>query len=211
MFTGLVQDTARVLTFEKDLASECWNLWVETRLKTADWNVGDSVANNGVCLTVVALDGPKVLFQVGPETLKVSNLAEVAPGDGVHLETSLRMGDPLGGHWVSGHVDGTGVILRSQPGHEVLTLTLRVENTASKHVAPYLVPKGSIAMDGVSLTVNAVRDTSQGTEFDVTLIPHTLKLTRFAELSPGDRLNLEADLMAKHAARYAEYWKGNTL
>jgi len=208
MFTGLVQDTSRVARFERDASSECWNLWVETQLKTDSWNIGDSVANNGVCLTFVAKETSRVLFQVGPETLKVSNFSGLKLGQGVHLETSLKMGDPLGGHWVSGHVDTTARLLRRVPGHDVLTLSFSLEGPGRDKVAPFVVTKGSIAIDGVSLTVNAVRDIGTTTEFDVTLIPHTLKLTRFAELKEGDFVNIEADLIAKHAARYAEYWKG---
>ncbi len=210
MFTGLIQDTARVVSYQKDPGSDCWNLWVETRLPSQGWSVGDSIANNGVCLTLVARDGARVLFQVGPETLKVTNFSKLRVGEGVHLESSLRMGDPLGGHWVSGHVDATGRVLRRQEGSETLTLTIVLEGAGRNAVAPFLVAKGSIAMDGVSLTVNAVRDNADTTEFDVTLIPHTLKMTRFATLHEGDEVNLEADLIAKHAARYAAYWKGAT-
>jgi riboflavin synthase len=212
MFTGLVQDTSRVLSYDQDRSSDCFNLWVETRLNTADWKIGDSIANNGVCLTVVRKDGPRVLFQVGPETLKVTNFAELKKDQGVHLEPSLKMGDSLGGHWVSGHVDGVARIKKLAPGQEVLTITFSVEGPSRDRVAPYLVPKGSIAVDGVSLTVNAVRDVAEATEFEVTLIPHTLQVTRFGELRENDGVNLEADLIAKHAARYAAYWnaKGTT-
>lgn len=211
MFTGLVQDTAKVLSYSKDPSSECWNLWVETRLPTSAWGLGDSIANNGVCLTVVQIESSRVLFQVGPETLKVSNFSSldpiVNPSVGVHLETSLRAGDPLGGHWVSGHVDGVAQLKTRVEGHDVLTLVFEISGASQDKVAPFLVQKGSIAVDGVSLTVNELRDTSQGTEFEVTLIPHTLKITHFGALRIGDVVNLEADLIAKHAARYAEYWK----
>ncbi|MEO5668986.1 MAG: riboflavin synthase [Bdellovibrionota bacterium] len=208
MFTGLIQDTSRVLSYEKDQASDCWNLWVETSLSTVSWKIGDSIATNGVCLTVVALDGRKVLFQVGPETLKATNFKDLKKGQGLHLESSLKMGDPLGGHWVSGHVDAPARVAKRIQGQEVLTLSFSVEGPDRDKVAPFLVPKGSVAVDGVSLTVNAVRDLGSSTEFDVTLIPHTLKLTRFSELTESDTVNIEADLIAKHAARYAEYWKG---
>jgi len=211
MFTGLVQDSSRVRNYEKAPGSDCWNLWIETSLSTESWKIGDSIAVNGVCLTIVTLEGPRVLFQVGPETLRVSNFASLKVGQGAHLETSLKMGDPLGGHWVSGHVDATATLAKRLPGQEVLTLVFRLEGTARDCVAPFVVAKGSIALDGVSLTVNAVRDKGPTTEFDVTLIPHTLKLTRFLELVEGDSVNVEADLIAKHAARYAEYWKGAHL
>jgi riboflavin synthase len=207
MFTGLVQDTARVISFDKDASSDTWNLWVETRLDITTWQIGDSIANNGVCLTVVSKKGPQVLFQVGPETLRVSNFSKLRVGQGVHLEASLKMGDSLGGHWVSGHVDSTAYLFRRVPGQEVLTLSFRLEGEGRDRVAPFLVPKGSIAIDGVSLTVNQVRDSEGATDFDVTLIPHTVKLTHFADLREGDLVNLEADLIAKHAARWATYWK----
>jgi riboflavin synthase len=207
MFTGLVQDTARVLSFDKDSSSDTWNLWVESRLDSSNWKIGDSISNNGVCLTIVELRGSRILFQVGPETLKVSNFSKLKVGQGVHLETSLKMGDSLGGHWVSGHVDTTARLIRRVLGQEVLTLSFRLEGEGRDRVAPFLVPKGSIAIDGVSLTVNQVRDEFEATDFDVTLIPHTVKLTHFAELREGHDVNLEADLIAKHAARWATYWK----
>jgi riboflavin synthase len=219
MFTGLVQDTARVVSYAKDPSSDCWNLWVETRLPTKQWKLGDSIANNGVCLTIVKIQADeiqaagenkatRILFQVGPETLKVTNFENLKEGQGVHLESSLRAGDPLGGHWVSGHVDSCAILKDIQQGQEVLTLCFELEKKTAAQVAPFLVKKGSIAVDGVSLTVNEVRDTADGsTEFEVTLIPHTLQLTRFEQLKKGDRVNLEADLIAKHAARYAEYWR----
>lgn len=213
MFTGLVQDTAKIVSYEADSKSECWNLWLETRLPTQSWSLGDSIACNGVCLTIVAKEQlkeqSKVLFQLGPETLKITHFSKLNLDSGIHLETSLRAGDKLGGHWVSGHVDGMGRLKERREGHEVLTLTFVVEGEARPKIAPYLVKKGSIAVDGVSLTVNDVRDTSLDTEFDVTLIPHTLKLTRFGALKLGDSVNLEADIMAKHAARYADYWEKN--
>jgi riboflavin synthase len=207
MFTGLVQDTARVISFQKDSSSDTWNLWVETRLDVSTWQVGDSIANNGVCLTVVSKKGAQVLFQVGPETLKVSNFSKLQVGQGVHLEPSLKMGDSLGGHWVSGHVDTTARLVSRIPSQEVLTLSFRLEGEGRDRVAPFLVSKGSIAVDGVSLTVNQVRDMAETTDFDVTLIPHTVKHTHFADLREGDFVNLEADLIAKHAARWATYWK----
>jgi riboflavin synthase len=211
MFTGLVQDTALIRSFLKDTASECWNLWVETRLPIQDWKLGDSIAVNGVCLTVVAKEGQSILFQIGPETLKVSTFGRMTQDpksmDRVHLETSLRAGDPLGGHWVSGHVDGVATLKSYKAGSEVLTLCFEVASPFRDKIAPFLVQKGSVAVDGVSLTVNEIRDTTTTTEFEVTLIPHTLSLTHFAHLQVGDQVNLEADLMAKHAARYAEYWK----
>ncbi len=207
MFTGLVQDTARVTSFQKDSSTDTWNLWVETNLDISNWQIGDSIANNGVCLTVVSKKGAQVHFQVGPETLKVSNFSKLRVGQGVHLEPSLKMGDSLGGHWVSGHVDTTARVVSRVPGQEVLTLSFRLEGEGRDRVAPFLVPKGSIAIDGVSLTVNRVRDSAGLTDFDVTLIPHTVKLTHFADLLEGDWVNLEADLIAKHAARWATYWK----
>jgi riboflavin synthase len=133
---------------------------------------------------------------VGPETLACTTLGSLGPGTRVHLEPALRLGDSLGGHMVSGHVDGTGRVesARKQAG----TLALRVATPGE--VAPYLLKKGSISIDGVSLTINTV----EGSSFEVLLIPHTLEVTLLGELRAGSRVNLEADMIAKQVASFVE-------
>jgi riboflavin synthase len=161
--------------------------------------IGASIAVNGACLTIVVRrSGRPSSFQadVGPETLACTTLGTLAAGTRVHLERALRLGDSMGGHMVSGHVDGTGRVesARKQSG----TLALRVSTSDS--LAPYLFTKGSIAIDGVSLTVNRV----EGSIFEVLLIPHTLAVTLLGELRAGARVNLEADMIAKQVARFVE-------
>ena len=198
MFTGIVESIGKVESLRAG-AGGTRRLTVKTALEVAKLPIGASIAVNGVCLTIVARrSGRPSTFEadVGPETLACSTLGKLTAGGRVHLERALALGDPMGGHMVSGHVDGTGRVenTRKQGG----TLSLRV--TAPDDLAPYLFKKGSIAIDGVSLTVNQVEDST----FEVLLIPHTLAVTLLGELRPGGRVNLEADLIAKQVARFIE-------
>jgi len=158
--------------------------------------IGASLAVSGVCLTVVTLDGDPPLgctVELSPETLSRTTLGALRRGDPVNLEPALRMGDPLGGHWVQGHVDGTTTVIgrRDLTDHRVLAFAL------PEDLAPYLVEKGSITVDGVSLTVSALAPD----RFEVALIPHTLEVTTLSALRPGDRVNLEVDVLAKYVHR----------
>jgi riboflavin synthase len=154
---------------------------------------GESMAVNGCCLTVVAAKGERFEVQAGPETLARTNLGKAMPGDGVNLERALRLGDRLGGHFVQGHIDTTAVLEKRDPAGEweFLTFAIDPEWTAS------LVPKGSIAVDGVSLTLVEVRPD----RFSVMLIPHTLAVTRLGMIRPGDFVNIEVDMLAKHVQK----------
>lgn len=193
MFTGIVQATGRVL--EK----KGHRLVVEGPLKNL--RRGDSVAVNGVCLTVTARthSGRKcrMSFDVSQETLDRTTLGEWRPGRVVNLETPLRVGDPLGGHIVQGHVDGVGRVVGRRPAGGSTKILFEVPAA----LAGTLVPKGSIAIDGVSLTVVNPR----GRRFEVAVIPHTEAATTLGQARPGDRVNVEADVMIKyfqhHAAR----------
>jgi riboflavin synthase len=159
--------------------------------------LGGSVAVNGACLTAVARRGRRFEADLGPETLARTTLGTLRPGDRVHLERPLRMGDPLGGHLVSGHVDGMGRLqTRRQHGD---ALALRI--AAPAELAPFLAAKGSVTVDGVSLTINEV----SGASFGVMLIPHTLSVTCLGERQKGERVNIEADLIAKHVARLMDH------
>jgi len=198
VFTGIVEGIGKVESLRAG-AGNTRRLTVKTSLDVGKLPLGASIAVNGACLTIVARrSGRPSVFQadVGPETLACTTLGDLGPGTQVHLEPALRLGDSLGGHMVSGHVDGTGRVesARKQAG----TLALRV--SAPDDVAPYLFKKGSIAIDGVSLTVNKV----EGASFEVLLIPHTLEVTRLGELRAGSRVNLEADMIAKQVARFVE-------
>ena len=163
--------------------------------------MGDSVAINGACLTVVRVEGDLLHFQAGPETLRRSNLGELAAGDRVNLERSLRLGDRLGGHLVQGHVDGIGHIARRLPQGDWETVWFR----CPPELAAQMVPKGSVAVDGVSLTV--VEATADG--FSVALIPHTLAATTLGLKPVGAAVNLETDILAKYIWKYLEVTRKN--
>jgi riboflavin synthase len=171
-------------------------LWIADATVAQDLPLGASVAVNGVCLTVTARDGNAFAFQAGPETLRRSNLGELRAGARVNLERSLCVGDRLGGHIVQGHVDGLGTIERRERQREWEMVWFR----CGPELARYLVPKGSIAVDGVSLTLVDVTPGS----FSVALIPHTMKATTLGHKSVGDSVNLEVDVFAKYVFRCIE-------
>ena len=182
MFTGLVREVGRVASFDGGrLVVECG----------AEAAFGDSVALDGVCLTVVEADGGRLAFDVVPETL-----ARAKPfRERVNVEPALRAGEPLGGHYVQGHVDGVGTVVAVEPEGEGARVAV-----SAPELARYLVEKGSVAVDGVSLTVAALREDG----FEVALVPHTLTATTLGDLRPGDPVNLEADVLAKYVARLLE-------
>ena len=198
MFTGIVEGLGKVESLRAS-AGGTRRLTVKTGLEVGKLPIGASMAVNGACLTIVARRaGRPSTFQadVGPETLACTTLGSLGPGSRVHLEPALRLGDSLGGHMVSGHVDGTGCVESARK--QARTLALRV--TAPEELATYLFKKGSVAIDGVSLTINQVA----GASFEVLLIPHTLEVTLLGELRAGSRVNLEADMIAKQVARFVE-------
>lgn len=193
MFTGIVEELGEVVAVT-DLADAA-RVAVAGPTVTRDAGHGDSIAVNGVCLTVVDVLGDTFTADVMRETLQRSNLAKVAPGDRVNLERAAALGSRLGGHLVQGHVDGTATVLGRQPAQhwEVVRISLPPE------LARYVVNQGSITVDGVSLTVVEVGDT----EFSVSLIPTTLQLTTLGERAAGDLVNLEVDVVAKYVERLA--------
>ena len=157
--------------------------------------LGDSIAHNGVCLTVIAMDGRKLQFDVSRETLDCT-AGLTAPGE-VNLEKALRVNERLGGHIVTGHVDGVGEVVRFEPIGESHELVIR----APAEIAGYIARKGSITVDGVSLTVNRVK----GREFSINLIPHTVAVTTLKRLAAGARVNLEIDILARYMERMLAY------
>jgi riboflavin synthase len=188
LFTGIIQTTARIERREPSGAGA--RLVIATSRPLPRLALGESVAVNGACLTVAAHRGARFTADVSPETLRRTTLGALAPGARVNLERALRMGDRLGGHVVQGHVDGVGQLEAIRPDGDWLAYRFRAPRTLS----PYLVEKGAIAIDGVSLTIFACR----GPSFTVALIPHTLAQSTFGERKPGDRVNLEADVFLKH-------------
>ena len=195
MFTGIVSDVGQVV--EMSRKGDIARLVVDCAYDAATVILGASVANAGVCLTVVALqprnDGARLAFDVGAETLAVTTLGALAPGARVNLERPLRIGDELGGHLVSGHVDGVAEIVARDDFEGMSRFRFRCPPALSRFVAV----KGSVALDGTSLTVNAVA----GDEFETLMIPHTLAVTSWSERRAGERVNLEVDQMARYAAR----------
>jgi riboflavin synthase len=155
--------------------------------------VGDSVAIEGCCLTVTAVDGEQLEFHAVPETLRVTMFGDLAAGDRVNLEPALRVGDAMAGHWVQGHVDAVGTVVSVEPDGEAVTLTVQ----APPEVLRTTILKGSICVAGVSLTVTAVDAES----FSVSLIPHTLAVTTLGDLHPESRVNLEADVLGRYVER----------
>ncbi|MBM4189221.1 MAG: riboflavin synthase [Betaproteobacteria bacterium] len=199
MFTGIIQTVGQIISVTPLAGADARVVIDAGELDLTDVALGDSIAANGVCLTVVALDTtqvpPRYSVDVSGETFACTT--GFAAGRRVNLEKALRLSDRLGGHLVSGHVDGVG---------EVLALTRigeshRFDIRAPESLARYLAAKGSIAVDGVSLTVNTVN----GGDFSINLIPHTLEHTALGDLTPGSRVNLEADMLARYADRLMAY------
>ena len=188
MFTGLVEEMGRVV--ERDGA----RLVVSADRVLEDSDLGASVAVNGACLTVVERGPKRLRFDVGPETLTRTALGELAAGDPVNLERPMRLGGMVGGHLVQGHVDGVGVVTAFTREAETARLTIEWRDQA---LAPLLIPQGSVAVDGVSLTVARLN----ARDFEIMIIPHTLAMTTLGSLVPGRRVNLEMDMIGKYVQR----------
>jgi riboflavin synthase len=190
MFTGIITDLGRVRRLHRgDLAE----LTIATAFDTSAIPLGASIACSGVCLTVVGVAPGEFSVQASAETLACTTIGEWEEGSPVNLEKSLRVGDELGGHLVAGHVDGIVRIGERRPEAD----SVRFVFEAPEKLASFIAPKGSVAIDGVSLTVNEV----SGARFGVNIIPHTLGCTNFGRASPGQRMNLEIDLIARYVAR----------
>ncbi len=191
VFTGLIREVGTVVT--RSGGGDGVRVEVDAPRTAAAAAIGDSVAIDGVCLTVVACLGPRLAFDVVPETLARTALATLEPGSRVNLEPSVRAGEPLGGHYVQGHVDGMGAVRSVEPegGGRRISIDLGPD------LLRYLVEKGSVAVQGASLTVAAI----DGSGFAVALIPHTLEATTFDALEPGAPVNIEVDVLAKYVEK----------
>ena len=190
MFTGIVTDVGIIRKIETagDTRFE-----VTTGYDLQTLPLGASIACNGVCLTVIETGEDWFAVQASGETLAVTTLGALAAGDRLNLERALRLGDELGGHLVSGHVDGKAELITLLPEGESLRMKLRAPNALKKYIAP----KGSVTLDGVSLTVNEVADR----DFGINIIPHTWQMTTLGSIKPGDVLNLEIDMLARYVER----------
>jgi riboflavin synthase len=194
MFTGIVTDIGTIAEAE---AQGDLRVRVTTAYDTSEIDLGASIACSGVCLTVVDKAPGWVAFDVSNETISRTATDQWTQGRKLNLERALKLGDELGGHIVTGHVDGIGTVaeIHEEGGSHRVTIA------AGKDLAPYVAAKGSITVDGVSLTVNAVRDTPEGVEFFLNIIPHTAEVTTFADLKPGQAVNLEIDVLARYLQR----------
>jgi riboflavin synthase len=195
MFTGIISDVGQIIDITP--SGDLRRLRIASAYNAETIPLGASIANSGPCLTVVQVEprqgGSTIAFDVGAETLAVTTLGQWRAGGHVNLERSLRLGDELGGHMVSGHVDGIAEILSRRDFDGMAHFRFR----APKGLSKFIAVKGSVALDGTSLTVNAV----DGDAFEVLLIPHTLKVTTWGERRAGDKVNIEVDQMARYAAR----------
>ncbi|WP_374305014.1 riboflavin synthase [Ferrovibrio sp.] len=196
MFTGIVTDIGTVTARE---ARGDTRFRIRTAYDTASIAIGASIACSGVCLTVVQKGDDWFAVDVSAETLSRTGLGNWQEGSRINLERSLRVGDELGGHIVSGHVDGVGDVSMVRPDGD----SLRIEVKAPDALAPFIAEKGSITVDGVSLTVNSVERAT----FGINLIPHTQQVTTLGKLKAGDRVNLEIDTLARYVARLQQWSK----
>ncbi len=196
MFTGIIRALGRLDTVTETDGQDMV-ITISTELPVKDWKIGDSIACSGVCLTVIEKEGNAFKVQVSRETQERTTIPEWKQGQTINLEESLRMGDDLGGHLVTGHVDGVGKVDSIVPDGS----SHRVIFSVPQNLAPFVAQKGSVAIDGVSLTVNAV----DGNRFSVNIIPHTWEVTTFGRLKPGSVVNVEVDLFARYIARQLEF------
>jgi riboflavin synthase len=195
VFTGIIEERGQVLAWDR--TGDAARITVTAPLAASDAKHGDSISVGGVCLTVVDQGADWFTADVMGVTIDMSTLGGVSPGDRVNIERAAALGDRLGGHIVQGHIDGTSTVLSIEPadGWTVVRFSLDREH------APLVARKGSIAVDGVSLTVSAVGDDW----FEVSLIPETLSATTLGTLAPGDRVNIETDVLARHILRMNEF------
>ena len=193
MFTGIIQDIGRIASIDKQAG---WRVRIETNLDLSATPEGASIACNGCCLTVVEKTRGSFSVDVSGETLSKTTIGQWEEGTAINLEPALKMGDELGGHIVSGHVDGLAIVESTTPDGESRRLKIK----APQELARFIAPKGSVNLDGVSLTVNEV----EGDIFGVNIIPHTWEKTTLSHKKPGDKLNIEIDMLARYVARMME-------
>jgi riboflavin synthase len=192
MFTGIIQERGTVQKIKR--MSGITQLGIRSELISDSASVGDSIAINGVCLTVTSIDNRVMMFDVSGETMRSTNLGNLKQGESVNLEPALRPSDRLGGHFVTGHIDGTGIIRKITPSGG----TTKIEITAPDEVMQYIVKKGSVAVDGISLTVvDVYRDS-----FTVVIIPHTGLVTTIENRKVNETVNLETDIIGKYVAKF---------
>ena len=192
MFTGLIEDLGEVVQIGKK--GNSFQLTIASHFALDTQDVGASISVDGVCLTVVELDKEKFTVDVSPETLERTTLQKRKRGDFVNLERALRISDRLGGHLVTGHIDGVGTIKSIEKKENSLVVSIE----APKGISPYFIEKGSVGLDGISLTINTVT----GNTFSVNIIPHTARITTIGRRKVGDEVNIETDLIGKYVEKF---------
>ena len=188
MFTGLIEETGSILNIRP--GSKSTSVSIKASKVLEDANVGDSIAVNGICLTVTSKSADNFTADVMPETIKRTNLHRLTKGSKVNLERALKLGDRLGGHMVSGHIDSTGEIIKITPDENAVLIEIGL----SSSLIPYIIEKGSVSIDGISLTVASVTKSS----FTVSVIPHTKKMTTLEKAMSGQMVNIECDMIGKY-------------
>jgi len=201
MFTGIVEEKGTIASM-KEVSDEAIELTIEARTVLENLKYGDSVAVNGICLTVTSLGKEEFAADVMPETIRATSLSRLEEGGSVNLERALLPTDRLGGHFVTGHVDGIGKIVRKEAYENAIYFDIEIPDA----VMPYFIEKGSVAVDGVSLTVFAT--SMENSVITVSIIPHTAAVTILGERNVGDIVNIECDMLAKHVHHYLENMKG---
>jgi len=200
MFTGIIKSVGRVLELETSSPTSCTLKLSQPFEASEPLELGESVATNGVCLTVTKFTSEWMTFDLAPETVKLTALSRLKQGSLVNLERSLRMGDRLSGHWVQGHVDGVAILKSIQPAtsdHDYYDLIVEVQNP---QLMKYCVKKGSLSLDGISLTIHEI----QGNQLHFQIIPHTWLHTSLQDLKSGDFMNIEVDILAKYAENFSK-------
>lgn len=200
MFTGLIEEVGTVLSIAK--SSKSAEITVKARHVMQGIGLGDSISTNGVCLTVISFDHSKFTVDVMAETMRRSNLGKLSSNSEVNLERALRVGDRLGGHLVSGHIDGTGIL----EGYEKEDNAVWATISASPAILKYIIRKGSVALDGVSLTVAYVDNAA----FKVSIIPHTKDMTTILRKNIGDEINIECDMIGKYIEKFVRSEENET-
>ncbi len=195
MFTGIVTDLGQVRQVHRAPGQDA-RFEISTHYDLSDVAIGASIAHNGVCLTVIETGADWYVIQASDETLSKTTLGQWTVGAKVNLERALKLGDEMGGHVVSGHVDGVAKVVSIRPENESMRFTFE----APENLARFVASKGSVALDGVSLTVNEV----DGRRFGINIIPHTQSVTTFGSLAEGDLVNMEIDMLARYVARLLE-------
>ena len=201
MFTGLVVEMGEIISIAKRQGGA--RLFLNAQSLSAEAQIGDSISVNGTCLTVVEMKGKTLGFDMSDETLRSTNLGNLRTRDRVNLEPSLRFDSRLGGHFVTGHIDGVGTIKSKSAAGDMLKIVI----TAGEDITRFLVEKGSVAVDGISLTVVDVLPKG----FSIVIIPHTAALTTIGYKGPGDTVNIEVDILGKYVSKFLHKGKGSGL